>query len=781
MSKHPKPRDLPQPGLERQDPLSLVKGTWDDPFGYLRSIEGGAIYAMLEVGDSLFIAGDFSEFKGEEAFHVILYNTKTGIITELGSGVTSVVHALAYHDGKLYAGGSFYYADDEIVNGFAVYEKGAWKIMDGGIPNNDVRALAIYRGQLVVGGYFTRIGNTDLAGIGIFDGTSWNDLNGGVRYSDGSEGYVETLCVKGDSLFVGGGFSRLDGAISVSVGLWAVDYWQELGTGVTADVAALEWFEDMLWIGGDFTTGSWSGVVSPYLIAWDGEEYVSVTGSDRFVSTLKAIGDTLYVGGSFLKVGDVKGYGIARYSAGTWTSIGQGVYGVVNALAEIDGRVFVGGNFTRAGGFNAESFGAFDHSTGAWQQGNSSGVTESYIHLRPYTLANTEDFLYVGGNFLRADDRIVNHIAAWNKKTRRWSAMAGGVDGSVNSIVVRGKDVFVGGAFNRAGTVETQGIAKWDELTSSWSSLGLDAPRVLDAVAVDANYVYASMYFDFADGNFLNNIGRWNGESWEPIPGAFRGFAGALHASNDRLYLGGNVFDLDGERMNNIAVLENGSWSPMGDGIDGRPSVIVTAHGRVYAAGAIDGNFDEEISGVMQFDSDVWSSLGGGVDDYVYGATIQGSSVYFGGWFGNAGEVETSYIAEWDGTTWDRIPGVVDYVVLTLTSDRQSVYLGGFFSEAGNTDSWRLAKFDVEQSSVAVRPESRSQVIVDPMSGQVTLLDADRSFDIVSVYDILGREIYTSPVYNADGQYQFTLPTGAKGTLIVRFTGEEIASIVIHK
>ncbi|MEJ2720343.1 MAG: hypothetical protein P8181_04285 [bacterium] len=145
---------------------------------------------------------------------------------------------------------------------------------------------------------------------------------------------------------------------------------------------------------------------------WDNR--FSTPGTDDWVFALAADGGVVYVGGDFTQAGGRTVNRIARWDGGSWGGMGGGVNGNVNAIAVGTDGVYVGGNFTSTGGGSA------------------------------------------------------NYIAKWNGSS--WSALGLGLDGIVNTIAASGNDIYVGGSFTTAGGISANGIAKWDG--NGWSALG---------------------------------------------------------------------------------------------------------------------------------------------------------------------------------------------------------------------------------------------------------------------------------------------------------------------
>ena len=117
--------------------------------------------------------------------------------------------------------------------------------------------------------------------------------------------------------------------------------------------------------------------------------------------------------------------------------------------------------------------------------------------------------IYVGGNFTQAGGVSANYIAKWNGNS--WSALGVGVNGIVYALALSGTDLYVGGSFTLAGGSSANRIAKWDG--SNWSALGSPingTGGTVYAIAISAPNVYAGGYFSTAGGSSANNIAMWN-------------------------------------------------------------------------------------------------------------------------------------------------------------------------------------------------------------------------------------------------------------------------------
>ena len=81
-----------------------------------------------------------------------------------------------------------------------------------------------------------------------------------------------------------------------------------------------------------------------------------------------------------------------------------------------------------------------------------------------------------------AGEVTANHIAKWDGND--WSALGGGMDGSVTAIAFdKSGNLYAGGTFVSAGGVTANSIAKWDG--NNWSALGTGMDFWVFALAFD--------------------------------------------------------------------------------------------------------------------------------------------------------------------------------------------------------------------------------------------------------------------------------------------------------
>jgi len=629
-----------------------------------------------------------------------------------------------YDDGggaALYVAGRFATADRVTVNHIARWDGTTWSALAGPAgagTSDDIRALAVYDDgtgpALYAGGEFVTAGGVTVNYIARWNGTTWSALAG--PSSIGTDGGVHALAVHDDgtgpALYVGGWFLTAGGVTVNKVARWDGTSWSALsgpaGTGMTgyAAVTALTSFDH----GG---------------------------------------GPALYAGGQFETAGGVATSNIARWDGAAWSALtgpsGNGTNGAVEGLGVFDDGsgpgLYVGGNFSTAGGLTVNNVARWDGTAWSPLTGPSGTGTDNRVAVFAVFDDGTGPALYAGGIFSHAGGLAISMIARWDGIT--WSPVSGaggtGVDYFAKGLAVfddgSGSALYAAGWFGAAGGLAVNGIARWDGI--AWSPLSAAAGtgirgyvNVMKALGDGpGGPVCAGGSFDTAGGVALNNVGTWDGTGWAPLSGpAGIGTDGDVFAltlvdegSHVAVYAGGSFTTAGGVTVNRVARWNGSGWSalsgPSGTGTGGSsPNVYALevfddgSGPALYAGGGFLTAGGVTVSNVARWNGSGWSALSGpsgtGVGSYVFALKVfddgSGPALYVGGLLGVAGGVTANRIARWDGSNWSSLIGPTGngtdsgIYALEVFDDGTgpALYAGGWFTTAGGVTVNRIARWD---------------------------------------------------------------------------------------
>jgi hypothetical protein len=340
--------------------------------------------------------------------------------------------------------------------------------------------------------------------------------------------------------------------------------------GLNQVVNAMTIYNGDLIAGGNFTQ---AGDVSVNFIArWDGISWHPLAGGVIYeqlgagrVAGLGVYDGKLIVGGYFSKAGEVPADNIAQWDGSSWSALGAGIDTVgflegPYTFVAYGGDLIVGGDFEKAGGLTVNHIARWDgtswHSVGGGVSGGGLPVTGTCVRC----LGVSGGRLIVGGSFTKAGEVDVNNIAAWDGSS--WTALGsgttGGRHGTVYDQVLLEGNLVIGGDFTQAGDTPAGRVALWDG--SSWSALGSGMSDDVACLSIyDGNLVAAGAF----DGLSTSSIARWDGTSWKPIDGGVAGGLFGIPVVNDLVVLdesliaGGNFTSAGGITVGNIASWED--------------------------------------------------------------------------------------------------------------------------------------------------------------------------------------------------------------------------------
>ena len=345
--------------------------------------------------------------------------------------------------------------------------------------------------------------------------------------------------------------------------------WKELENGTNGIVEAVVSQGDDIYVAGSFSS---AGSISASRIAvynkQDGWKTLS-SGANGTVSALAVGTDgSLYAGGSFTSIGGIAAQNVAVWNGSSWSALGSGTNGRVSKIG-VDGnnQVYVGGAFSTAGGFVVNNIAKWQNGWSALKDlGTSIIGTNNEIRAIAFDTNNT---LYVGGNFDTAGGKSANRIASWNGNN--WGTLGSGTSGFVQAIVVTPQSIYAGGNFTTAGGTTVNRIARWVRASSSWQAMGNGASGNVNTMAFDGAYLYAAGTFESVSNttttNFIvNDIARWSvSQGWQAMGQSTNVGVNNLvndisfSDNNQRLFVGGNFEFAGNQSVDNIGI-----WSAQG-------------------------------------------------------------------------------------------------------------------------------------------------------------------------------------------------------------------------
>jgi len=689
-------------------------GIWDTRF-HLPGIHG-EVHAVATRDTEIYAGGEFTSADRVIVNNIAHWNGTNWV--PMGGGVNGRVNAIAVWGTDVIAAGTFTKAgalDAIDASLIARWDGSEWSALGSGIAGARVEALAVDAfGALYAGGEFTDAGGVAAANIARWDGLSWSALGTGLR-NDPYAAWVFALATRGTEVFAGGFFTDAGGVNVSCLARWDGLDWADVGGGVDdhdylPQVTALAVRGDDLYVGGGFRTAGNVGVAN--IARWDGQWSELGNGLGRFfgdlpVTALEVNVNDLFVGGRFISAGEGSATNLACWNGSSWSEFAGGiedVEGEVNALAISGGRLLVGGSFLFTNALRPSALARWDIT--AWNVISSGGglglsgplmCAGACVGDTVSALAVTGSTVYVAGGLTAAGGRAIANVARWEGLD--WSSLGSGLNGPVYALCQFGSQLVAGGQFNLGGGAN---VARWNGV--QWLPFGQGIAGPVYALAADNGKLYAGGAFTTAGSIVASNLACWNGVAWTPLGGGVNGPVYALAAGGGILYAGGRFNTASGANATNVARWNGAAWTPLGGGLSGRASTIVRFRPPPVSALLLDGGDlivggdfakagDVAATNLARWNGTGWSPVGDGVTGRVALAPPpavrsllrNGDELLVAGSFVQAGEVPASGLAGWNGTNWSAVNSGSTAPVEIAALARQSghLFVGGRFQTVG--------------------------------------------------------------------------------------------------
>jgi outer membrane protein assembly factor BamB len=322
------------------------------------------------------------------------------------------------------------------------------------------------------------------------------------------------------------------------------------------------------------------------------------------VLAIAIVGDTAYLGGKFTSVrpaGDPLGVGevarnhVAAFDLATNSLLSwdPNANGNVEAIVPNGSTVYLGGSFTKVGGKGHARLAAVDATTGA-----ANGSWKASADAQVVTLALANGILYAGGRFLNINGASHPYLAALDAATGTTDiAFTGTADNAVlaSTMTADGTKLVIGGNFTHINGTSQNHIAALDPTTGATLAWATQTPYGIVDMAADTNGVYVAGAGTGGNfGGFDPTTGKMN---WQ---GGTDGNVQAVTVLDGSVYVGGHYQNYCGpqggqhtctnpiKRLKALAVDETTgtlqAWNPAVNSVLGI-FALAGANGRVAMGG----------------------------------------------------------------------------------------------------------------------------------------------------------------------------------------------------
>ncbi|MFQ5514846.1 MAG: PKD domain-containing protein [Myxococcota bacterium] len=438
------------------------------------------VKTLLPIGSELWVGGGFETSGGIRNFNLAIWDRVSQTwLADVSINLSTIrIEALAALGSDVYVTGSGVGGSGFENTRFSTIfrQSGStgdrFPLRDGLIGR--VSALAARADEVWMAGRFLPPGSLDSIPVHL---ARWDVSTNTWTPVDQAPAGITSLVLRGDDLYVAGGFSEAGGAPAANIAHLNLSShtWSPLGAGVEATIRELSAAEngDLYALGRfriDFT-----GLPSSWLARWDS-------------------------------------------AAQTWTYVPSRVTrgGELGAVAILGDDIYVGGRFIDIEGVAAENVARFDPATGTWAP-LGSGIDRGSLGAGVLTMAAAPEGLFVGGTFVGAGGSAAQHIALWDPVQAQWSTPGTGVppeecSGPLDCVVamtVLGSDLYVGGQFGIISGVAANGIARRSGVTGLWSGLGSGTLDSVYEIAADGPDVYLRGNFMKVGGKPSPRVAHW--------------------------------------------------------------------------------------------------------------------------------------------------------------------------------------------------------------------------------------------------------------------------------
>jgi len=428
-----------------------------------------------------------------------------------------------------------------------------------------------------------------------------------------------------------------------------------------------------------------------------------------YVSSMKKLGDSLYIAGRFTSVGQPSDYNLG---ANIFDSIGNNsnitfpqVEGKVNcSFKDNIGGLYIGGDFTAVGDSLRQNLAYID----------SNGVVTSWNPFadKPVNaIQGKGDTIYIGGGFEYINKVRRNRLVAIQSGSGNILPWRPQLDGMVHSLLINGNKLYVGGDFAKVNDSTRKSFAEFTISDGLLTNLNLQVSSTNSSIRcmrIRNNTLYFGGYFDYVLGQSRQKLAAINLSSntllnWNPRVASFK-----------------HVYDLE---IIDSTIYIAGSFQYVGN-----PNYIIRS--KIAAIHATTGT-------ILPFNVNIPSSVSSFVNDIL----IKGNNLYLVGRFTEIGTHKRSNFAainRFNGTllNWHPTTNNFFYEKNHITDYKNNILVFGEDIVFGGKRIEKLALIDLVSDTVVnwTPPafDGNGEVFISQIDGYSDTLIISGSFNTLN-------------------------------------------------
>ncbi|NVO02900.1 MAG: T9SS type A sorting domain-containing protein [Bacteroidetes bacterium] len=557
-----------------------VDASWDP--NVKDSVNSCCIYSIMVNGNDVYVGGVFSSIGVFPISCVAKLNNTTGAADEFWNPNPNYVVTSIVKDGNdIYIGGGFTSIGGQTRNNVAKLNSITGEVDSIWNPNADsyVNSIAISGNSIYVGGGFIFVGGylrNHIAKLNKTDGmadTIWNP---------NANNAVMSIVVNGIDIYIGGAFDYVGGITRNKIAkldniTGAVDTIWNPNADNYVNSIAIEG-SDIYAVGGYRNIGGQprnfvsklNNITGAADLTWN------PNASDR-VLAIAISGSDIFLGGDFKSIGGLIRTGIAKLNNITgaadpiWNPNAYNLCGnpYYRSIVISGNDIYAGGNFYYIGGQLRNGIAKLNKFNGLadtiWNPNPSDSVFGgSSLEINSIAIKGSD--IYVGGDFTKIGGQLRNNIAKLNNTNGEadvtWNP---NTDTFVCTFAINGSNIYVGGDFWNIGNQARVVLAKLNcsngVVDSIWNAHFVhNASYKIYSIAINGSDIYVGGSFATLNGHTRNNIAKLNEVSgavdptWNPN---INGIVRSILINGDDIYVGGYFNYIGGYASNGIAKLNN--------------------------------------------------------------------------------------------------------------------------------------------------------------------------------------------------------------------------------